>query len=298
MASARTSSAARAAGRVASLMAGGLVAHRAFAALAAEEGAEPEIVEMAHEVAGGRSIVDALAAGPGSDWRVLGAAWALADESGAPLAGALERIAASLGRLEEVAERKKVLLSGPIATIRTVIALPPLSLVMGWLLGFDPFRVLFGARGWPLLLIGAALLLLGNEWGRRLVRSAVGTRSVSGLEFDLAQISLRGGAGIGVARRRTADAVDRAGAEWIPFDRLTDQAPLARFLAAAGNTGAPLGGLLAAESRRRAAASLSELERSCERLGVRILLPVCACALPSFVVVGIVPVVIAMLSGF
>lgn len=288
----------RVAGRIASLLAGGVPAHRAFGALASEEGADPEVVRIAGEIAAGQGIATALSAGPGPEWRVFGAAWSLAEGSGAPLAVSLERIAASLARLSEVAQRRAVLLSGPVATIRTVIALPPLALAMGWLLGFDPFRVLFGEWGWVLLLIGFTLLLAGNAWGRALIRGAVGPRSVSGLEFDLAEIALGGGASAAVIRRRIADAVDSAGAEWIRFDALADCAPLSRLLASARATGAPMGDLLAAESRQRVAASLSEMERSCEKLGVRILVPICVCVLPSFVVIGVAPVVVSMLAGY
>lgn len=290
--------AARVAERIASMLSSGVAAHRAFSVLAGEDGADPEIIRVAAEVAEGGAIADALAAGPGPEWRVFGAAWDLAEESGAPLAASLERIAQTLGRLAEVDQRRTVLLSGPIATIRTVVALPPLSLALGWLLGFDPFRVFLGPWGWLLLVSGISFLLAGSGWGRGLVRRAVGSRAVSGLEFDLAEIALGGGAGTSVLRRRIVDAVDRVGAEWIRFDDLTDCSPLVQCLGSAGATGAPISDLLAGESRRRVAASLSEMERACERLGVRILLPICACILPAFVVIGVVPVVISMLAGY
>ena len=46
------------------------------------------------------------------EWRVAAAAWRLARTSGVPLSPALERLAAALGALEQVAERREVLLAG------------------------------------------------------------------------------------------------------------------------------------------------------------------------------------------
>ena len=278
-------------------MRGGVPAHRAFAVLASEPAASAEVRKLAASAQNGSSVSGALAAGPGPGWRVLAAAWLLAEASGGSFAPALEAIGAGLGRLTAAREKREVLLAGPRATVRTVVALPPLALGLGWLMGFDPLAVLLGPQGVPLLITGAGLLLLGAAWARRMVRDGVSGEHVGGLEFVLAGIAISGGAPPGRARQRVADAVDRAGVEWVSFDSLRDGSPLAIALRAASATGAPIGALLAAEARSHGTSAAAGLERAVERLGVRILLPIACCVLPSFVVLGVVPVVISMFTG-
>jgi len=41
---------------------------------------------------------------------------------------------------------------------------------------------------------------------------------------------------------------------------------------------------------------LSELEQEAERLAVRILLPIAVCVLPSFIALGVMPVLLAVLG--
>ncbi len=71
-------------------------------------------------------------------------------------------------------------------------------------------------------------------------------------------------------------------------------APLARAVLRASRTGAPLAetvALVADEQRRRMRASADEAAR---RAGVRAVGPLAVCFLPAFVLVGVVPVVLAM----
>lgn len=75
-----------------------------------------------------------------------------------------------------------------------------------------------------------------------------------------------------------------------------DLEPLRRCLGLALGTGAPGAGLLrdtASELRRRRHRA-AQLEAS--RLGVRLVLPLGLCALPAFLVLGVVPVVLSLAS--
>ena len=254
-----------------------------------------------------RLIGDALAAGEragpaiasigGPDWRVLAVAWRLAEESGSPLAPALERIGEGLQELERLRMRREVLLAGPRATSRTILALPPVAVAVGWGLGFDPFSVLLGPTGAVLLLLGLGLLLGGMRWSQRLQSAVAGSDVVEGLEFELTWVALGGGAAPPAAVKRVADAVDDFAAEWVQFDSFTREAPLATVIDAAMRSGIPLRSLLLSEATQKRAGVHSKLERDAERLAVRILLPLGVCVLPAFLLLGVVPVVVSMFGG-
>lgn len=68
-------------------------------------------------------------------------------------------------------------------------------------------------------------------------------------------------------------------------------------ISAATNLGAPVATMLLAEAEALRATALTELERQAERLGVRVLLPIGLCVLPSFIVLGVIPVLAAVLGN-
>jgi tight adherence protein B len=256
--------------------------------LAEEPRAAGSTIEVSGRVQRGEPVAAAIATLNAPEWRVLAVAWSLAEESGAPLAPALDRIGAALRALERLRERR---------TVRLVSALPPLALVLGWLLGFDPFPVLLSPVGAVLLPTGAALLLAGIAWGRALRRRVEQTDRVVGMELELVWIALRGGAHPRAASRRTVDCVDRFGAEWVPFDGFRRDRTLRAVIGSAERTGTPLGPMLIEEAASVRVRAEADLERSAERLGVRVLIPLGVCVLPSFIVLGVVPVLVSMLGG-
>ncbi|MBC9937495.1 MULTISPECIES: type II secretion system F family protein [unclassified Leucobacter] len=248
-------------------------------------------------VAGGASMADAVAGENHPSWRVLAAALLVAERSGAPQAAAMERMSESLSAIESAAERRRVLLTGPRATIALVGSLPLLAAACGALLGFDPFGVLFGATGAFLIPAGVGLLAAGVAWASALVRRIERSQRIVGVELELTWIALQGGGPPGPALRLVADAGAKVAAEWVSADALVAGGPTRRALATASATGVAAGPLLLAEAVGERERSLRTLERAAERLGVTILLPIGTCVLPAFVVLGVIPVLIAMLGG-
>lgn len=289
--------AALAAAGAASLLRGGLSASRALAVLAREHPEVAELSAIVDRAARGEAIPDALAAQGGPEWRTIAVAWRLADAAGSPLAPALDRIASALRDIEDLRTRRDALLAGPRATVRLVCALPPAAALLGGLLGFDPFPVLLSPAGAALILVGLVLLGCGILWARGLHASAARDDRVHGLEFELAWIVVSGGAPPESARRRVVDAVDAVGAEWIGFDRFAADAPLVGALVSARSAGVPVGPMLLEASAAARSSARTELEGAAERLGVRVLIPLGVCVLPSFIVLGVAPVLITMLRG-
>ena len=279
------------------MLRGGVPPGGVFGKLSAEAGAPLAVREIAQRVDTGATVAEAIAAEVGDAWNLLAAAWSLAEHSGAPLGPVLDRMVAALRSVEALSERRSVLLAGPRATVTLVLALPPVALGLGWLLGFDPSPVLFSPLGAVLLCVGVFLLLCGALWTRALTKRVEQADHVAGLEFDLVWITLSAGQVHQEAMRCVVDSIDRFQVQWVPFDAFLLESGLQVTLRRARSVGAPVRQTLldAADTARLRA--LAEMERAAERLGVRILMPLGMCVLPSFMVMGVLPVVISMLSG-
>jgi tight adherence protein B len=208
------------------------------------------------------------------------------------VAPTLRALAASLRDTEQTARSVRIALAGPRSSTRVVLALPAFGMLLGWAWGVDSVGVLVASPvGWVCLGTAVVLVVVAHRWTQRLVASAARTDPVPGLLLDVWAVALSGG-GAWIDAGATVDAVfpERA---WPPADRVR----LAQTLALAERAGVPAAGLLrACALDRRADAAAEGLARA-ERLGVRLVLPLGVCVLPAFVLVGVVPVVLGILSS-
>lgn len=119
--------------------------------------------------------MDATAAAAQRMWRDLASCWEVSERTGAPLALLLENYARHLqDRLDGRAGRRTAL-AGPKATATLLGWLPLLGLGLGTAMGADPIgTLLLTASGWPVLVIGAVLMIGARLWSRELVRRAAG----------------------------------------------------------------------------------------------------------------------------
>ncbi len=227
----------------------------------------------------------------GDAWRGLAAAWMIATAAGAPLAPALRDYAASLRALVAAQRASRVALSGPVATARLVMALPIVGVLFGVALGFDTLATLFTTvPGGACLLAGVALLVLAHRWNRRLVAAARPREATPGLECDLLAIAVGGGASFERALRTVTTAADRWGL-MLRMERLDE------VLALSTRAGVPAAELLrseAAESRSEAAALAHERAAA---LSVTLMIPLGVCVLPAFMLLGVAPLVISVVSA-
>ncbi|PYY36045.1 hypothetical protein DEJ16_11130 [Curtobacterium sp. MCJR17_055] len=217
---------------------------------------------------------------------------AVAARTGAPVAPTLRALAVSLRDAEQTARSIRTALAGPRASTRVVLTLPVFGALLGWAWGVDSVGVLVGSPVGSVCLVTAVVLVaVAHRWTQRLVASAAENEPMPGLLLDVWAVALSGG-GAWTDAGASVDAVfaDRA---WPQPDR--DR--LAETLALAGRAGVPAAGLLrACALDRRADAAAEGLARA-ERLGVRLVLPLGVCILPAFVLVGVVPVVVGILSS-
>lgn len=250
---------------------------------------------VAARVAAGAPPDEALGVeAPESDaaGRALAAAWAVAAAAGAPLAPALRGAARALRDRAEVIRELGIALSGPRSTARLVGWLPVVGVGFALLLGVDVAGVLTAsAAGIVLLVSGAGLAVVGRAWSRRMVRTATPRGEVPGTAEELVAIALSSGLSIGGARRLVADVCGRLALQ-PPDDHALDA-----VLGLAERAGAPAVDLLAAAAVQRRRVARAEGRRAAAELGVRLLLPLAVCVLPSFLLLGVAPVVLGLISS-
>lgn len=223
-------------------------------------------------------------------WGAVAAAWAVAGDVGAPLAPTLTRLAEMLRGLAQAGREVELALAGPTATARIVLVLPPLGLLIGTALGVNPLGVLLTTPvGLVFLAVGVALLIVARRWSGRMVQSAREADPTPGLGLELLAIGLAGGSSPERALALVESELARSG--------LPALGPSAHgLLAFANSAGIPASALLRAEADEERRIAHAGARRRAELLGTRLLLPLGLCVLPAFVLLGVVPVVIAIVS--
>ncbi|MFD6141597.1 type II secretion system F family protein [Promicromonospora sp. NPDC060271] len=254
--------------------------------------------------------------------RVLGAGHAeavvaatrLALDVGAPLGRVLEQVAGTLVAEAESRAEREVALAGPRTTGRLLMWLPIFGGLLGWALGADPVGTATdGGIGSLAVGTGLVLLVAGRVWSDRLVAAARGADQ-PGVDvqvvLELVAAALRSGAGVPRALKAAGAAVGGAdgpvltraghalvlGAAWErAWTGVSGELdPMVRALRGAWLDGAAPGEALRAAGEEVRHERRAEARTAAARLGVRLVLPLGTCYLPAFVLVGLVPVLLAL----
>ena len=233
----------------------------------------------------GTSVVDALRA-RGGPWAQVAAAWQVATTVGAPLADSLRAVAEALRDAHEAADDVRIALAEPAGTARLMLWLPPLGAVLGVALGFDTVGVLFGSVGGAACLLGGlGLIVAARRWTAALVRRAQPPEAVPGLHAELVAVALSGGVSIDRARALVAETGIP------PADGIGDVLELSR------TAGVPAVELLRAAAAQERQAARTDGRLRAAALGSRLLLPLGVCTLPAFLLLGVAPLMISVLSS-
>ncbi|WP_350347431.1 type II secretion system F family protein [Agromyces sp. G08B096] len=304
--------------RLAVLLAAGVSAPIAWRQLASDDAAEPATRAAAVAAEEGEPVAAAIRratrnddpgrpgrgcgarrgrppaeAGATGAWAAVAAAWEVANATGAPLALSLRELAAALRDDAHLRREVRAALAGPKASARLVTALPAIAVVLGLAMGFDTVGILFGnPLGWACLAVGGGLLWAGARWNRALAARAAPPSASPGLEFDLLAIAMSSGASLDAATEVTR----RAMREHLPSasDAGADIAATVRL---ASEAGAPIAELLRSEAARRRRTARTDGATRAAALGVRLMLPLGACILPAFVLLGVAPLMISVVTG-
>jgi tight adherence protein B len=224
----------------------------------------------------------------------VAAAWSVAEHAGAALSPALRGAAAALRDRAETVREVRTSLAGPRATARLMAWLPAVGVGMAYVIGVDVVGALVGGPlGWSAGVAGLSLMAAGRSWTARLVGEASRVGPIAGAEHELLAIALAGGMSVPHAKGLVASAREQVGmADDQHAVRSVD-----RVLRVAERAGAPAIELLAAEARQERRSARAQGRVRAELLSVRLLLPLGLCVLPAFVLLGVVPVILAMVSS-
>ena len=285
--------------RLAVLLAGGVAPASTWGYLAERSDANAVLQRVAREVAAGRdastAIVESVNRRPSVDdnaWRGVAAAWAVATEVGAPLSPALDAFAVSLRALAQVQRDQEVALAGPVASARLVMVLPLVAVLFGVALGFDTMAILFTSiPGAACVIVGLGLMGVARWWNSVLVASARLRDLTPGLGLDLMAIAVSGGGSLDRAKSSVARALERAGLSTAPDAVLDD------ILALSQRAGVPAAALLASEAGQVRRCAKAEGERRAASLGVSLMLPLGVCVLPAFMLLGVAPLLISVVTS-
>jgi len=236
----------------------------------------------------GTPLVLAIEAEEGA-WRDVAAAWDVATTVGAPLADVLRSLAETMRDAASAADDVRIALAEPAGTARLLLWMPLAGLLLGFALGFDTLGVLIGnPLGTVCLVAGLVLVLCARLWTRRLLRRAQPDPGSPGMHAELVAVGLAGGASIPRSLRIVEDGPAR--------DRL-ETARTTAVLELSRAAGVPAGELLrAAAAQDRHDARVRGRMRAA-RLSSQLLIPLGVCTLPAFLLLGVAPLILSVLSS-
>nr|WP_274637408.1 type II secretion system F family protein [Microbacterium bovistercoris] len=270
--------------RLAVLLQAGVLPATAWRHLAAVGDAHAAAVVA--RIEDGQDIPAAIAAA-GHDWRDVAAAWSIAQTVGAPLADSLRGIAAALQDAAQTRDEVRVALAEPAGTARLMSWLPLVAVGLGAALGFDTLRTLVASpAGIVCALAGIGLIVAARRWSGTLVRRADPDDAVPGMSADLMAIALSGGVSIGRAERIVA----AAGAEAVDVET-------AGILTLSRSAGVPAAELLRAGAVLARHRARTDGRMRAARLSSRLLIPLGVCTLPAFLLLGVAPMLLSVLTS-
>jgi tight adherence protein B len=249
---------------------------------------EPVALRVIARCSDGSELAAALDA-EGGAWRDVAAAWEIATIVGAPLAEVLGALAESMQDAASAADDVRIALAEPAGTARLLLWLPFAGLLLGFALGFDTIGVLVtNPFGTACVIAGLVLVLIARWWTGRMVRAAQPRAGTPGMRADLVAVALSGGAGMPRALR----LVEQSTAELID-DPTTTQA----VLELSRSAGVPAGSLLRASAARLRHEARVQGRIRAARLSSKLLLPLGACTLPAFLLLGVAPLMLSVLGS-
>ncbi|MCU1513289.1 MAG: hypothetical protein JWO10_379 [Microbacteriaceae bacterium] len=288
--------------RLSVLLAAGVAPASAWHYLAELDGPQAERIRaVASRLPAGETVTAAILESAGqaragngdAAWRGLAAAWQVATQAGASLAPTLNDFAASLRDLAQNERDARTALAGPAATARMIVFLPIVGVLFGLALGFDTLGTLFTTPpGLACLIAGLLLMLASRWWTRRLLRGATPTALTPGLGLELVAIAVSGGAALPRALATVELARQLCGIAGDDADEA-----IGEVLTLSRRAGVPAAALLrsAATEARREAKSAGE--RRSATLAITLMLPLGICVLPAFMLLGVAPLLISIVSS-
>lgn len=245
-------------------------------------------IAIVSRIDAGEPIAAAIEA-EGGVWVDLAAAWEIATTVGAPLAEVLRTLAETLRDAASAGDDVRIALAEPAGTARLLLWMPLAGLLLGFALGFDTIGVIIrNPIGAACVLAGGGLVLLARVWTASLLRRARPSPETPGMRAELVAVALAGGASID----RALGLLDAVGSIAHGGE---DRVPAVLELSRAA--GVPAVELLRASAAQERHTSRVEGRLRASRLSTRLLLPLGVCTLPAFLLLGVAPMLLSVLTS-
>jgi tight adherence protein B len=134
------------------------------------------------------------------------------------------------------------------------------------------------------------LIVAARAWNRRLVSSALRRDVTPGLACELTAVAVSGGGSLERAKVATSEALRR-------FELPAASGDIDAVLQLSTRAGVPAAELLRAEAEEQRRDARADAQAAAAALGVRLMLPLGLCVLPAFLVLGVAPLLVAVLSS-
>lgn len=244
-------------------------------------------VAVVDRVERGAPLLTAIEA-EGGAWVDLAAAWEIATTVGTPLAEVLRMIAETLRDAASAADDVRIALAEPAGTARLLLWMPFAGLILGFALGFDTLGAIVGnPLGAACVVIGLVLVGAARMWTGRLLRRARPAPGTPGMRAELVAVALAGGASIDRALQLVAESSATGGSE----------ARVRAVLELSRAAGAPAAELLRASAAQDRHAARVQGRLRAAKLSTRLLIPLGVCTLPAFLLLGVAPLLLSVLTS-
>lgn len=249
---------------------------------------DPHAAAVIDRVDDGWALVSAIDA-EGGAWRDLAAAWEVATTVGAPLAEALRVIAETLRDASAAADDVRIALAEPAGTARLLLWMPFAGLLLGVALGFDTVgTIVSNPMAAMCVIAGLLLVAAARAWTSTLLRRAQPAEGTPGMRAELVAVALSGG----VSMERALALVSQAS-----VSRQRDEARIDAVLALSREAGVPAVELLRASAAQERHTSRVRGRMRAAALSTRLLIPLGVCTLPAFLLLGVAPLLLSVLTS-
>jgi tight adherence protein B len=165
-------------------------------------------------------------------------------------------------------------------------------------MGFDTLGTLLTTvPGLFCLGTGALLMLVGARWNRGLVRRAGDGAVTPGLDLDLMAIAMSGGGSLSRARELVDAVILRFDIAESAPQSVQPSSALQAVLDLSERAGVPAAELLRSEAEHARLVARTDGQRRAATLAVTLMLPLGLCILPAFMLVGVAPLLISVVSS-
>ena len=222
---------------------------------------------------------------------LVGSSWDVAIESGAAPARLLGRLSELLTAVASSMRQAEVAAAGPRATIRLVIWLPIASLLLSQLAGIPALAVLLTTP------VGLAMLIAwaARVWTTTLITRAQRYSWATGLAPDLVAMALHSGASPATAWHLVEQIPEQG---YLDVEsRQRDVESCQHAVSQADAWGVPAAAMLELKARLLRRMEAQQREATVAALAVHVMLHLGVCVLPAFVLLAVVPSVLALLSS-